>query len=93
MPELRRFAPNVPIVLVGTKLGILLDNIFVIRFAHWWVSFVVNSIYFYISIRLNHFILLSPDLREDRGYLADHMAYNIITTSQVYTPFPISIRL
>jgi len=21
MPELRRFAPNVPIVLVGTKLG------------------------------------------------------------------------
>lgn len=24
MPELRRFAPNVPIVLVGTKLGILI---------------------------------------------------------------------
>ena len=23
MPELRRFAPNVPIVLVGTKLGVL----------------------------------------------------------------------
>ncbi|CAA0823331.1 Rac-like GTP-binding protein ARAC7 [Striga hermonthica] len=38
MPELRRFAPNVPIVLVGTKL----------------------------------------DLRDDRGYLADH----VITTSQ-----------
>ncbi|KAJ0090228.1 hypothetical protein Patl1_13277 [Pistacia atlantica] len=42
MPELRRFAPNVPIVLVGTKL----------------------------------------DLRDDRGYLADHMGSNIITSSQ-----------
>lgn len=42
MPELRRFAPNVPIVLVGTKL----------------------------------------DLRDDRGYLADHIGSNIITTSQ-----------
>ncbi|GER30667.1 Rac-like GTP-binding protein 2 [Striga asiatica] len=38
MPELRRFAPNVPVVLVGTKL----------------------------------------DLRDDRGYLADH----VITTAQ-----------
>ncbi|KAG6416328.1 hypothetical protein SASPL_123756 [Salvia splendens] len=42
MPELRRFAPNVPIVLVGTKL----------------------------------------DLRDDRGYLGDHMGSNIITTAQ-----------
>ncbi|KAF2303936.1 hypothetical protein GH714_024696 [Hevea brasiliensis] len=38
MPELRRFAPNVPIVLV--------------------------------------------DLREDRGYLADHMSSNVITSAQ-----------
>ncbi|CAA2947136.1 rac-like GTP-binding ARAC7 [Olea europaea subsp. europaea] len=42
MPELRRFAPNVPVVLVGTKL----------------------------------------DLREDRGYLVDHMGSNVITTAQ-----------
>ncbi|KAI8571145.1 hypothetical protein RHMOL_Rhmol01G0096000 [Rhododendron molle] len=42
MPELRRFAPNVPIVLVGTKI----------------------------------------DLRDNRGYLADHMASNIITPAQ-----------
>jgi Ras-related C3 botulinum toxin substrate 1 len=42
MPELRRFAPNVPIVLVGTKL----------------------------------------DLRDNRGYLADHMGSNIITPAQ-----------
>ncbi|XP_065851494.1 rac-like GTP-binding protein ARAC7 isoform X2 [Euphorbia lathyris] len=42
MPELRRFAPNVPIVLVGTKL----------------------------------------DLRDDRGYQADHMNSNVITFAQ-----------
>lgn len=42
MPELRRFAPNVPIVLVGTKL----------------------------------------DLRDDRGYLADHPGAAVITTAQ-----------
>ncbi|KAF4357257.1 hypothetical protein G4B88_012624 [Cannabis sativa] len=40
--KLRRFAPNVPIVLVGTKL----------------------------------------DLRDDRGYLADHMGPNAITSAQ-----------
>ncbi|KAK3439169.1 hypothetical protein EUGRSUZ_C03813 [Eucalyptus grandis] len=42
MPELRRFAPNVPVILVGTKL----------------------------------------DLRDDRGYVADNMGYNFITTAQ-----------
>lgn len=42
MPELRRFAPNVPVVLVGTKL----------------------------------------DLRDDKGYLADHVGSNVITSSQ-----------
>ncbi|KAG0455285.1 hypothetical protein HPP92_024251 [Vanilla planifolia] len=42
MPELRRFAPNVPIVLVGTKM----------------------------------------DLRDDRGYLADHPGAVAISTVQ-----------
>ncbi|XP_077209838.1 rac-like GTP-binding protein 2 [Tasmannia lanceolata] len=42
MPELRRFAPNVPIVLVGTKL----------------------------------------DLRDDKGYLADHVGSVSITSAQ-----------
>ncbi|XP_072966520.1 rac-like GTP-binding protein 2 [Typha angustifolia] len=42
MPELRRFAPNVPIVLVGTKL----------------------------------------DLRDDKGYLADHPSASTITSAQ-----------
>ncbi|KAJ7969586.1 Rac-like GTP-binding protein [Quillaja saponaria] len=42
MPELRRFAPDVPVVLVGTKL----------------------------------------DLREDMGFLADHLGSNIVTSDQ-----------
>ncbi|PSS36093.1 Rac-like GTP-binding protein [Actinidia chinensis var. chinensis] len=42
MPEFRRFAPDVAIILVGTKL----------------------------------------DLRDDRGYLADHMGSNIIKPAQ-----------
>ncbi|XP_077228837.1 rac-like GTP-binding protein 2 [Tasmannia lanceolata] len=42
MPELRRFAPNVPIVLAGTKL----------------------------------------DLRDDKGYMADHMGFDSITSAQ-----------
>ncbi|XP_024964338.1 rac-like GTP-binding protein ARAC7 [Cynara cardunculus var. scolymus] len=42
MPELRRFAPDVPVILVGTKL----------------------------------------DLRDDKGYLADHMGSNAITYAQ-----------
>nr|XP_043623320.1 rac-like GTP-binding protein ARAC7 [Erigeron canadensis] len=42
MPELRRFAPDVPVVLVGTKL----------------------------------------DLRDDKGYLADHVSSNAITYAQ-----------
>ncbi|KAI7733395.1 hypothetical protein M8C21_002011 [Ambrosia artemisiifolia] len=42
MPELRRFAPNVPVVLVGTKL----------------------------------------DLRDDKGYFADNVGSNVITTAQ-----------
>lgn len=34
MPELRRFAPNVPIVLVGTKLGkfCFFSDFFVLEF-------------------------------------------------------------
>ncbi|KAI3775524.1 hypothetical protein L1987_50103 [Smallanthus sonchifolius] len=42
MPELRRFAPNVPVVLVGTKL----------------------------------------DLRDDNGFLSDHMGSNAITYTE-----------
>ncbi|KAJ9538802.1 hypothetical protein OSB04_031535 [Centaurea solstitialis] len=42
MPELRRFAPDVPVILVGTKL----------------------------------------DLRDDKGYLADHIGSNAITYAQ-----------
>ncbi|KAG1335071.1 RING-type E3 ubiquitin transferase [Cocos nucifera] len=42
MPELRRFAPSVPIILVGTKL----------------------------------------DLREDKGFLADHPGASVITSAQ-----------
>jgi len=33
MPELRRFAPNVPIVLVGTKLG---KQSFLIFYVNYW---------------------------------------------------------
>lgn len=66
MPELRRFAPNVPIVLVGTKLGTFL------------IFFALN--FFPLLILLYVVVCVLEDLRDDKGYLADHT--NVITSTQ-----------
>ena len=79
MPELRRFAPNVPIVLVGTKLGKLAEN-------RKYCDFVyAHSSYLHQGSSLTDFMNLVCilDLREDRGFLADHMGSNIITSNEV----------
>lgn len=78
MPELRRFAPDVPVVLVGTKLGI--------------ICFLVSYLYFSYNqdfLKTKHIIkkpflvFLHVDLRDDKGYLADHSGSNPITYAQV----------
>lgn len=71
MPELRRFAPNVPVVLVGTKLG---NAIIIIIF--WSVNTMLCILQIILSV--------ATDLREDRGFAADHMNSNVITSTQVW---------
>ncbi|XP_048626340.1 rac-like GTP-binding protein ARAC10 isoform X2 [Brassica napus] len=66
IPELQHFAPGVPLVLVGTKLGKKLSNI-------------LPNIQIYLHMILTTFYL---DLREDRHYLADHPGLSPVTTAQ-----------
>lgn len=81
MPELRRFAPNVPIVLVGTKLGMQLSSLSL----PCWKRWLCITCYKLMTVRVLSF--LNADLREDRGYLGDHMSSNTITSAQVCITF------
>ena len=72
MPELRRFAPNVPIVLVGTKLGMTSSSQYSSNFCVLISSALRYGLLFFLA-----------DLRDDKGYLADHMGSNVITSAQV----------
>jgi hypothetical protein len=84
MPELRRFAPNVPIVLVGTKLGRQQLHNRYSDCAYCCAIKVVDNRYRYVvdNIKLIIFIYLS-DIREDSRYFAEHMGSNVITSAQV----------
>lgn len=55
MPELRRFAPNVPIVLVGTKLGKLIHCHFIIYIPVWGLAGRAHKKYFFPLITLQIF--------------------------------------
>lgn len=89
MPELRRFAPNVPVVLVGTKLGTNTFSISNNKSDFTFQDFLENNHLYNIRFleKINtlslFFIFLLPDLRDDRGYLADHFGSNVITSAQV----------
>ncbi|VAH74895.1 unnamed protein product [Triticum turgidum subsp. durum] len=86
MPELRRYAPGIPVLLVGTKLGMLLS--FFYRFLvgchsnpHILVCYPVMHVCLWLLLS-HQFPYKCADLREDRAYLADHAADSIITTEQ-----------
>ncbi|KAI8545518.1 hypothetical protein RHMOL_Rhmol07G0045900 [Rhododendron molle] len=72
VPELRHYAPLVPIVLVGTKMGnyafILLDFIASVNICDGWCLLLFNEV--------------SKDLREDKQFQMDYPGACTISTAQ-----------
>lgn len=69
IPELKHYAPGVPIILVGTKLG----EIFIVFFTD------LTPLLYYLRLSL---CLCSPDLRDDKQFFIDHPGAVPITTAQ-----------
>ncbi|PKA60774.1 Rac-like GTP-binding protein RAC1 [Apostasia shenzhenica] len=80
IPELKHYAPGVPIVLVGTKL----DNNWFLSFFFWNIlasilplalSAMALNVYF-------NFLFMLPDLRDDNQFFIDHPGAVPISTAQ-----------
>lgn len=69
IPELRHYAPNVPIVLVGTKLGKII------------LSFHQCGLQKYYYFLFKSYVC--TDLRDDKQFFTDHSGATRITTTQV----------
>ncbi|KAF9668724.1 hypothetical protein SADUNF_Sadunf14G0033300 [Salix dunnii] len=85
VPELRHYAPSVPIVLVGTKLGDVFFSLLIHYFFEWVLPgpcFAINQLLLVLKIiNCEHFVL-NTDLREDRQFLLDYPGACTISTEQ-----------
>ncbi|KAF9667834.1 hypothetical protein SADUNF_Sadunf15G0064500 [Salix dunnii] len=79
VPELQHYAPGVPVVLVGTKLGksAIIHPHFFIQCNVGYGSFLGINLF---NAAMSRFKL--SDLREDKHYLADHPGLVPVTMAQ-----------
>lgn len=93
IPELRHYAPGVPIILVGTKHGEDSTDQFPNFLSLYTTTkkfpcfaVVCKSIFVFscrsVYVTVSYFL---PDLREDKQFFVDHPGAVPITTAQVYS--------
>lgn len=73
IPELKHYAPGVPIILVGTKLG----EIF-----HYYCSWSLTHLITICDARACVAAHIFPDLRDDKQFFIDHPGAVPISTAQ-----------
>ncbi|CAH8357352.1 unnamed protein product [Eruca vesicaria subsp. sativa] len=71
IPELRHYAPGVPIILVGTKLGNKTLSL---------TDLTIFFLTFYYKVLYDHVVFV--DLRDDKQFFIDHPGAVPITTNQ-----------